>query len=184
VHAIGDRAIREALKGFEDASCRCRIEHASLAGRVLVERMARLGVRVAVQPRFLLSDTWAVDVLGRERVRHLYPIHSMVNSKVVLGFSSDAPVESLNPLEGVYASITRGSMAEFSLGEKIDVETALDLYTRGSALVLGERRAGCLDPGCWGDAVVLESDPLGESVEAIPGIRISSVFVGGSLRGL
>jgi predicted amidohydrolase YtcJ len=182
VHAIGDAALEEVLKGFEAAGCRCRVEHASLAPPDLIEKMSRLGVRAAVQPRFLVSDFWAVDRLGRRRVRWLYPFKTMLVSGVSIGFSSDAPVEPVNPLEGVRAAVTRGSLAEYTKDERLDIETALYLYTRGSAAVLGERWAGCLEPGCYADMTVLSADPLEVDVESLPSqVRFEATLVGGEL---
>ncbi len=180
-HAIGDAAILEALRGYDMAGCRCRIEHASLAPRDVIDKLATLGVRVAVQPRFLISDWWAVERLGAERTRWLYPFRTMLSRGVILGFSSDAPVEPLNPLEGVYAAVTRGALLPHSKEEALDVETALYLYTGGAAQVLNEPRAGCLEPGCYGDVVVLSEDPLSTDIEDIPRISVTATLVGGEL---
>ncbi|ALL01006.1 metal-dependent hydrolase [Pyrodictium delaneyi] len=179
VHAIGDAAVEEALRGFAASGCKCRLEHASLAPPDLVEKMASLGVRVAVQPRFLVSDSWAVDRLGPGRARWLYPFRSMLTSGVLLGFSSDAPVEPLNPLEGIYSAVTRGTLAQYTMREALDVETALHLYTAGSALLLGETRAGCLELGCFADMAVLDRDPLEVDVEEITGIGFNATIVAG-----
>ena len=178
VHAIGDAAIEEALRGFEAAGCSCRIEHASLATRDLVEWMSRLSVRAVVQPRFLLSDYWAEDRLG-ERARSLYPFKTMLSLGVQLGFSSDAPVEPVNPLEGVYAAATRGPLAHLTRGEALPVEVGLYLYTRGSAEALGLRGLGCLEPGCLADAALLDEDPLEAHLDAIPDIVVRASLLGG-----
>ncbi|ABM80908.1 amidohydrolase [Hyperthermus butylicus] len=181
VHAIGDAALAEALHGMEAARCRCRIEHASLAPPDLLSVAARLGVRIAVQPRFLVSDTWAADRLGVERVRWLYPFKTMISMGIQVGFSSDAPVEPVNPFEGIYAAATRGAVAGYTRDEALDVETGLHLYTAGSAAILGDRRAGCLEPGCYADIAVVDHDPLEVSVEELPGIRFEASIVGGEL---
>lgn len=180
-HAIGDAAILEALRGYEMAGCRCRIEHASLAPRDVIEKLAVLGVRIAAQPRFLVSDWWATDRLGTERARWLYPFRTMLSKGVLLGFSSDAPVEPINPLEGVHAAVTRGALLAYSKDEALNVETALHLYTAGSAQVLGEPRAGCLEPGCYGDIALLSDDPLSVDAEYLPKIQASATIVGGEL---
>ncbi len=180
VHAIGDAALAEALKGLEASRCKCRIEHASLATPDLIDHMSRLGLRVAVQPRFVVSDYWAVERLG-DRARWVYPFRTMLSRGIQLGFSSDAPVEPVNPLEGVYAAVTRGALASVTKSESLDVETAMHLYTQGSALVLGETRAGCLEPGCYADVAILESDPLEETIEILPDIRVVATIVGGEV---
>jgi predicted amidohydrolase YtcJ len=62
VHAIGDRAVGEALDAFEETGARGSVEHAQLVRRDDVRRMAALGVTASVQPAHLLDD--------RDGVRH------------------------------------------------------------------------------------------------------------------
>jgi len=179
VHAIGDEAVLEAVRGLQAAGARGRVEHASLTPPDVLEALAASGARVASQPRFILSDYWAPERLG-ERVRWLYAYRSMIARGIALGFSSDAPVEPVNPLEGVYAAVARpGPVGEATRGERLDVETALHLYTAGSAAVLGETRLGCLEPGCAADAAVLAEDPLSVAPEALPDIEFLGAVVAG-----
>ena len=178
VHAIGDAAILEAARGFMAAGVRGRIEHASLAPPDVLEAVREAGLRVSTQPRFIVSDYWAPERLG-ERARWLYPLRSMLEKGLLVGFSSDAPVEPPEPLEGVYAAAARpGVLGEAAPSERLNVETALYLYTHGSALVLGEPRLGCLEPGCYADLVVLSGDPLAVPPEALPDIRVLAAMVG------
>jgi predicted amidohydrolase YtcJ len=179
VHAIGDAAVLEAARGLAAAGVRGRVEHASLAPREAVEALREAGARAVVQPGFIISDYWAHERLG-DRVRSLYPFRSMLSAGLVLGFSSDAPVEPPSPLRGVYAAAARpGPIGEATPGERLDVETALHLYTQGSALALGEPRLGCLEPGCHADAVVLSEDPLEAPLDLLPDITVLATMVAG-----
>lgn len=180
VHAIGDAAVLEAAHGLLAAGVRGRVEHASLAPPDVLEALRSAGARVAAQPRFVASDSWAVERLGEERARWLYPFRTMLARGIPLGFSSDAPVEPPSPLEGVYAAAARpGPLGSLSRGEALDVETALALYTRGSASVLGEEWLGCLEPGCAADAAVLAEDPLEAPLDYIPDIAVLGAMTGG-----
>ena len=179
VHAIGDEAVLEAVRGLEAAGVRGRVEHASLTPPDVLEALAVSGARVVSQPRFIVSDYWAPERLG-QRTRWLYAYRSMIARGISLGFSSDAPVEPVNPLEGVYAAVARpGPVGDATRGEALDVETALHLYTAGSAAVLGETRLGCLEPGCAADAAVLAEDPLEVAPEALPDIEFLGAMVAG-----
>jgi len=69
IHAIGDRAVEMVLDVVEQVlrelpreDHRHRIEHASVMSGELIERMARIGMVASVQPRFIISDFWAVDI--------------------------------------------------------------------------------------------------------------------------
>ncbi len=178
IHAIGDAAIREVVRGYIDSNCRCRIEHASVAPPSVIEEMAKARVRVSVQPRFIKSDYWVEERLG-DRARWVYPFKSFLRLGLEVGFSSDTPVEDPNPFEGIYFAITRGVLSRLSSSESLDVETSMYLYTSGSASILGDHNAGCLEPGCYTDVVVLSHDPLEVYVEEIPSIEVLATMVGG-----
>jgi len=135
IHAIGDRAVEQAVGALERVAGsgnprRHRIEHASLLPGDLLGRMARHGVRASVQPLFVTSDSWAVERLGEERVRDLYPFRSMLEAGIVASGSSDSPVESMSPVLGMWASMTRGGSSQ---GECLDLERAISLYTSNAA---------------------------------------------------
>ena len=135
VHAIGDRAVEQAIEALAPVTGggnqrRHRIEHAALLPRDLRGKMAKHGIRSAVQPLFVTSDTWAGDRLGEERLRDLYPFRSMLELGIVASGSSDSPVESMSPVLGRWASMTRGGAApEESLG----LGDAVSLYTSNAA---------------------------------------------------
>ncbi len=177
IHAIGDAAIYEVVKGCIESKCRCRIEHASVAPPDIIKEMARAKVRVSVQPRFIKSDYWVEERLG-DRTRWVYPFRSFIEQGLDIGFSSDTPVEDPNPLEGIYYAVTRGDLSKISKNESLDVETSLYLYTRGSAKILGDNNIGCLEPGCYTDIVVLSHDPLRISIEEILSVEILATILG------
>ena len=134
VHAIGDRAVEQAVGSLSRVTGarnprRHRVEHASLVPRDLVAKMAKHGIRAAVQPCFVTSDTWAAERLGEERARDLYPFRSMLEAGVLLSGGSDSPVEPLSPVLGMWAAMTRGGS---SPGESLTLEQALALYTTGA----------------------------------------------------
>ena len=75
VHAIGDRGVEQAVGALSRVTGaknerRHRIEHAGVLPRDLRGKMAKFGIRAAVQPMFVASDTWAEDLLFDERVRY------------------------------------------------------------------------------------------------------------------
>jgi predicted amidohydrolase YtcJ len=131
IHAIGDRAVEQTIDALSKVTGaknprRHRIEHAGLIPRDLRSRMVKHGIRAAVQPSFVTSDTWAVDRLGEERLRDLYPIRSMLEEGILASGSSDCPVETLSPILGMWSAMTRGGIVA---EESITLEQALALYT-------------------------------------------------------
>ncbi|KAF9467258.1 amidohydrolase family-domain-containing protein [Collybia nuda] len=117
VHAIGDRAngivldaFEASLKGANVTGSRPRLEHAQLMTGDDMKRLGRLGVIASVQPTHAISDMWyAQDRLGPERVKGLYAFRSLIDSGARITLGSDFPVESMNPLSGFYAAVTRVS---------------------------------------------------------------------------
>nr|WP_245526511.1 amidohydrolase [Desulfurococcus mucosus] len=177
VHAIGDAAVDLVLDVYRSArgsGVRHRIEHASVIRPEQVAEASSLGIAVSVQPRFAVSDWWAGQRLGDERLKWLYPFKTMAGRGVALGFSTDAPVEPLNPWETIYAAVAREG------GEALTLEEALHYYTYGSAYVLGEEgELGTLTEGKLADLIVVDRDPFKTPLGELRGIRVVETYVGG-----
>ena len=159
IHAIGDRAIEQAAEALGRVAGGKnphghRIEHASLLPRDLRSKMARHSIRATVQPLFITSDSWAVDRLGVERARDLYPLNSMLAEGIVASGSSDSPIESMSPILGMWAGLTRGGADS---REKLSLDQALALYTV-SARSNGLDSPEGLSEGAAADLTLLDSD--------------------------
>ncbi|KAF8813640.1 hypothetical protein BYT27DRAFT_7083829 [Phlegmacium glaucopus] len=117
VHAVGDRAngivldaFEASLKGANVSALRPRLEHAQMMTKADMVRLGKLGVIASIQPTHAISDMWyAQDRLGPERVKSLYAFRSLIDSGARITLGSDFPVETMNPLSGFYAAITRKS---------------------------------------------------------------------------
>jgi predicted amidohydrolase YtcJ len=63
-------------------------------------------------------------------------LRPLLNLNLVIGLSTDAPVEPVNPWETVYAAVTRGCLDSIELcryteDEGLTLAEALHLYTTG-----------------------------------------------------
>ncbi|HXW95876.1 MAG TPA: amidohydrolase [Nitrososphaerales archaeon] len=159
IHAIGDRAVEQAAEALGtvaggDNPLRHRIEHASLLPRDIRSKMARHSIRATVQPLFITSDSWGVDRLGEERARDLYPLRSMLAEGIVTSGSSDSPIESMSPILGMWAAMTRGGADS---NEKLTLEQALSLYT-ANARTNGLDAAESVSEGSIADLTLLDSE--------------------------
>ncbi|MHB1435687.1 MAG: amidohydrolase [Thermoplasmata archaeon] len=167
LHAIGDRAVEaaERLGSSEEGRSagfdRYRIEHASLTPPDLIERLGRTRRMLVVQPHFRVTDRWIEERLGAARARGAYAFASLRRSGARLAGSSDAPYDTLDPWAGLGAAVGPGIAGE-GRSESLGVEEALEIYTRGGALSLGEPERGRLVEGAradllWTSATRLEA---------------------------
>src|SRR5690606_19957349 len=80
VHAIGDRAVTQALDVIAATGARGSIEHVQLTTREDVRRMAELGVRASVQPAHLIDDRDVTDRLWPGRGGRCFALRWMVDA--------------------------------------------------------------------------------------------------------
>lgn len=187
VHAIGDRAIEEAVEGASMAGVdgsSLRIEHASLAPPDLLEAIAERSIPVVVQPHFILSDWWIVERLGT-RARWAYPLKSMLSRKILVAGSSDAPVEPLSPWRGIYAACDRGGAEKLPIwglsgNEAVTIEEALTMYINGK-VIGGTFSLPELLEGMAADVVVLNASDLPSDCAEILEIRPYMTIVDGQV---
>jgi len=186
IHAIGDRAIAQAVAAIEAAlketdesnlTRRHRIEHASILSESAIEEMARLKILAAVQPQFVITDFWTVDRIGPERNRWAYPFKTMMEMEIPVSLGSDCPVERLDAFELIYRAVTRD---EHSPNERLSVEEVIRLYALGGAHASFQESArGSLEPGKLADLVILDRDIFSIPSSEIIDCRSETVLVGG-----
>lgn len=162
LHAIGDRAVRQALHCHEVAGTRPglrhRLEHAIVLDPGLIAAIAARGIILGVQPAF--ETAWGGP--NRLYARRLGPRHSRTNpfrsllaAGVRLAGGSDAPITPIAPLAGIRAAIEHPNP-----DERVRPDEALAMFTTDAAYSLGlECETGRLAPGLAADFVLLNSDP-------------------------
>jgi hypothetical protein len=189
VHAIGDRANREALDAFEatrDAwgplGLRHRIEHAQCVAPEDLPRFAELGIACSVQFSHAPSDRDLADRFWTGRTEGAYAYRSLLGSGAVLANGSDAPIEELDPLAGIRAAVLRtiDERPGWHPEEALTVEQALHATTVAPAWLAGdERTRGKLVPGYLADLVVLSRDPVSSPLEELDTVEVVATMVGG-----
>lgn len=160
IHSIGDRCTDIVLDALEMTgnAARHRVEHVMMLRDDQVERIRSLGVRVTLQPEFLLRFGHAYfKQLGEQRASRLKRARSLLDAGVSLGFSSDRPIVPGDPWDGIRTAVERPPA--FDWGENITVEEAIEMYTRSAAQVNDEPELGSLAPGEWADFQLYERDP-------------------------
>jgi predicted amidohydrolase YtcJ len=189
VHAIGDRANREALNAFAAThdlwaplGLRHRVEHCQCLEPEDVGRFAALGVACSVQFSHAPSDRDLADRFWGDRADGAYAFRSLWESGAVVVNGSDAPVEELDPLAGIRAGILRtiDERSGWHPEQALTIEQAVLASTVTPAWLAGdERRRGKLLPGYLADLVVLSRDPLGCPVDELQSVDVVATMVGG-----
>jgi predicted amidohydrolase YtcJ len=124
-----------------------------------------------------------------ERAAYSYAWRKQQNAGAVLAFGSDAPIETPDPLTGIYAALTR-RRADGTPGpegwypeERLSLETTIAAYTQGPAFAAEmEDRLGMLAPGYLADMVLFDRDLFTVPSEAILETSILGTMVGGTWR--
>jgi predicted amidohydrolase YtcJ len=189
VHAIGDRANREALDAFDETrdlwaplGLRQRIEHAQLLAPEDVCRFAELGVAASVQFSHAPSDRDLADRFWAGKTDGAYAYRSLWESGAVVANGSDAPIEELDPLAGIVAGVLRtlDDRAAWHPEQALGVEEALLATCVTPAwLAYDEHRRGKLIPGYLADLVVLDRDPVAIPPYDLPEVQVVATMVGG-----
>jgi predicted amidohydrolase YtcJ len=192
-HAIGDRANRISLDAFAAARAangprdrRDRIEHAQVVAPEDFARFAELGVIASMQPSHETTDMrWAEQRVGPERAKGAYAWATMLKHGVHLAFGTDYPVETINPMRGLHACVTRelpegGPAGGWEPQEKISLDECIHDYTVDSAYgEFQETRKGRIAPGMFADMIVLSADLTKIPSAEILKTKVLQTIVGG-----
>jgi predicted amidohydrolase YtcJ len=195
IHAIGDKANNWALNAFEKAEqlngkrgSRHRIEHAQTLRDSDIPRFAQLGVIPSMQPTHCITDKRFYEKrVGIERCSEAYVWRSLTNAGSVLAFGTDYQVEPLNPMEGLYAAVTRKDrLGEPGDGwfpeQKLTMEEAIKYYTYGSAYAqFMDNRKGIIRKGYLADIVIVDKDLLTIPENEIMKTKVDYTIVGGKV---
>jgi predicted amidohydrolase YtcJ len=195
IHAIGDKANNWILNAYEKAikvngkrDSRHRDEHTQTLLLSDIPRFAQLGIIPSMQPTHCISDKLFYEKrVGYERCKGTYAWRSLLNTGAQLAFGTDYQVEPLNPMEGLYAAVSRKDrLGEEGDGwfpeQKLTMEEAIKYYTLGSAYAqFMEDRKGMIRPGYLADIVITDRDLLTIPEDQIMKTKIDYTIVGGKI---
>ena len=196
IHAIGDKGNNWILNAYEKAQqvngkrdSRHRSEHAQILTAQDIPRFARLGVIASMQPTHCITDKrFAEKRLGLERCKNgAYVWRKLLDTGAHVAFGTDYAVEPLDPMEGLYAAVTRKDRkGEAGPGwfpdQILTMEKTIELYTLEPAYAeFMESRKGMLKPGYLADIVIMEKDLLTMPKEEIMKNRVDYTITGGKV---
>ena len=197
LHALGDRAVREALDAIEAARAangasdgRHHLAHLQVVDPADYPRFAQLGVGANIQPYWACNDDQMIELtmpfLPAERRDLQYPFHSLEAAGARLVGGSDWSVSTPNVMAEVEVAVNRISPERrdappFLPAEALDLMTALATFTNGSAWANHlDAETGSIEPGKLADLAVLDRDITREEIRTIGDTRVLLTLIEGA----
>ncbi|MFC2120894.1 amidohydrolase [Bacteroidota bacterium] len=195
IHAIGTKANNWILNAYEKSQevngkrdHRHRSEHAQILIDDDIPRFAELGVIASMQPTHCITDKrFCEKRIGTERSKGAYAWRRLLDAGAKLAFGTDYSVEPLEPMEGLYASVSRKDrLGEEGEGwfpdQKLTMEEAIEFYTLGAAYSqFMEDRKGIIKEGYLADVVILNQDLMTIPEDQIMKTLVDYTIVGGKI---
>jgi predicted amidohydrolase YtcJ len=201
VHAVGDRAVTDALDALEplrDPGRRHQVAHLDLVTREDLARMARVGAIANVSPLWARLDPVLVEtklpLLTADQQQRHFPFASLHRQGVALAFGSDWPVSTPDPIAGLHTAVTRTAAPgdvhapdvrsrtqPLLPGERLSLDAALAAYTREAARAARlDDHVGRIAVGLDADLVVLDRDPYAVEAGDLGTLEVRRTYVRGT----
>jgi len=195
-HALGDRAVREALDALQEArevngdtDGRHHLAHIQVIAEADIVRFADLDAIANMQPLWACHedqmDELTLPFLAESAADRQYPFGDLQRAGVRLAGGSDWPVSSADPMAGVHMAVNRVAPLEDAEplagpGQRLDLATALAAYTSGTAFVNHrDHDTGLVREGYLANLVVVEPNPFDVPADQLYTCRVASTWIDG-----
>ena len=195
-HALGDRAVREALDAIEAARAangpsdnRHHLAHLQVVDPADIPRFRTLGAAANMQPYWACHDAQMDDLtlpyLAPERAALQYPFRTIHRSGAVLVGGSDWSVSTPNVMAELEVAVSRVSpeqrdRAPFLPDEALDLPEALAAFTIGTAYINHlDEATGTIEVGKLADLVVLDRDIFAPDAGPLGDVRVLLTLIEG-----
>ncbi|MFJ2990469.1 amidohydrolase [Collimonas sp. NPDC087041] len=193
LHATYNESISRMLDVFEKVNrdipfdgLHWLFDHAETITPHNIERVRALGGGIAIQHRMAFQGEYFADRYGAEAAKNTPPVARMLEMGVPVGGGTDATrVASYNPWTALYWLVsgrTVGGMKLYDTAARLPRETAIELWTNGSAWFSSEQgKKGKIKEGQLADMAVLSADFFSVDEDSIKGLESVLTVVGGKI---
>lgn len=195
-HALGDRAVRDALDAVGAAraangpsDARHHLAHLQVVTEQDAARFAEVDATANLQMLWATHeeqlDTLTLPFLHETAAARQYPFGDLARGGARLAAGSDWPVSTADPLAAIHIGVTRevpGSDAGPLGGphQRLDLEAAFAAYTSGSAYVNHrDHDTGSIREGYLANLVVIDPNPFELAPEALHEARVRETWIDG-----
>jgi predicted amidohydrolase YtcJ len=131
--------------------------------------------------------SWTEERLGKSRIHQAYPWRSFIDLNIPVCGGSDAPIETPDPLEGIYASVTRQDKKGFPQGgwyssQKMTLDEAIKSYTEWASYASHEEEVkGQIKEGFYADFTVLNQELSSDNPKMILETTVLFTILNGNI---
>ncbi|MFE7723389.1 amidohydrolase [Nocardia rhizosphaerihabitans] len=198
-HALGDRAVRDALDALDAAATRNgtadrrhQLAHLQLVDPRDIPRFHTLGAIANLQALWAAHepqiDELTIPFLGPQRAARQYPFGDLLRTGATLAMGSDWPVSTPDPLAAIHVAVNRithsapAGTPALGAHQTLPLPVALSAYTAGSAWAARlDQFSGTIAVGRPADLVVLDRNPFDGPIEQIGATGVARTYIGGRL---
>jgi len=194
IHAIGDKAVQNALDAFEAAGRKKvtlmdRIEHIEVATIVDEKRFIALSVAASMQPIHATCcvGDYVLDRIGAERMPNAYAWRRKLDKGLHLSLNSDWPTSPLSAFKHISAAMARktakdGGLKSWDKDQTLSFGEALYAYTQASAdLSDWGDITGSITVGKWADFVVLSTSVNQDDPVSVAALQVQATYLAGGI---
>ncbi len=200
VHAIGDKANHDILDVYEavrkeeaqlglKSKLRHRIEHVQILVEEDLDRLAKLDIIASMQPIHCTSDMEMADKHWGERTKYSYAWRTMLDTGALLVYGSDCPVEPIDPMIGIYSSVTRKKLSGayapdgWHPEQKLTMAETIRAFTLAAAETAGTQATqGSISPGKLADITVYDRDLFAVDPDEVKNVKVQATIVDGEIK--
>ncbi|MCF7924221.1 MAG: amidohydrolase [Candidatus Izimaplasma sp.] len=186
IHTIGDEASQQAIDAIKKSLQITKREnhhhalvHAQLTRKDQILEMKKYNIGAIVQPIFINTDIKIIDGRLGNRKSKVYLFKTM-DKLLPLGFSTDAPVEPVNPFYNLYSALTYKSLKypeypSLNPSQCFTLKEALKAYTGNNLQFVYERKSDL------SDYIIIDKDINKTDINKLKDIKVLQTYIDGKL---